>query len=587
MPGDRFELALEHLHAGRAAQARAMLTPLAARHPDDFAVVSALAECVIACQDWTAAEYQVERLTRRHGALADTWTLVLKLHMARGQHEPAAEAARRAIDRDPANPERHRHLCVVHAASGDFVAQSRAAKAGLALAPDDDDLCHKHAVALLNLGRSSEAAGAFREATARCPGSLSLREGLATCLNYADGVGADELAAAHREFGALLAASVGATDLPRPPRVRRDPSAPLRVGLLSADLRRHSVAFFVQPLLQHAHPGAIEWWCYSTAPREDDLSTQLRGMVGPARWKHLPGLVPATLAAAIRADGLDLLIDLGGLTVGHNLAALALRPAPRLATYCGYPNTTGLACVDARIVDTLTDPPGFGDEGCSERLWRLPRCFLAYAPPASAPPIADQRQERPLTFGSCNVLRKVSDATLRLWAAALAVDPRSRLLIKAAGLQHTLVAADLRARLQRAGIAADRATLLGPVAVQADHLLTYAHIDIALDTFPYHGTTTTCEALWMGVPLISLAGSTHAARVGRSVLSAAGCPGWVTGSEVEWSATVRSVAADVESRGRWRRGARQALAGSELFDGAGLSAAFTSACQAIVRENRC
>jgi len=181
----------------------------------------------------------------------------------------------------------------------------------------------------------------------------------------------------------------------------------------------------------------------------------------------------------------------------------------------------------------------------------------------------------------------VSDATLRLWAAALAVDPRSRVLIKAAGLQHTLVAADLRVRLQRAGIAADRATLLGPVAAQADHFLTYAHIDIALDTFPYHGTTTTCEALWMGVPVISLAGSTHAARVGRSVLSAAGCPGWVTGSEVEWSATVRSVAADVESRGRWRRGARQALAGSELFDGAGLSAAFTSACQAIVRENRC
>lgn len=587
MSSDRFELALEHLQAGRAAQARVLLTPLAARNPDDFSVVSALAECVIACRDWTSAEYHVERLVRRHGALADAWTLALKLHMARGEHEPAADAARRAIERDPANPERHRHLCVAHAASGDFVAQSRAAQAGLALAPDDDDLSHKHAVALLNLGRSGEAAGAFRGAIVRCPGSLSLREGLATCLNYADGVGADELAVAHREFGARLAASVGATGLARPPRIGRDPSAPLRVGLLSADLRRHSVAFFVVPLLRHADPSAIEWWCYSTAPREDDLSDQLRGMVGPGRWKHLPGLVPAALAAAIRADGLDLLIDLGGLTAGHNLAALALRPAPRLATYCGYPNTTGLACVDARIVDTLTDPPGVGDDGCSERLWRLPRCFLAYAPPAGAPPIADPRPERPLTFGSCNVLRKVSDATLRLWAAALAVEPRSRLLIKAAGLQHPLVAADLRGRLQRAGIDADRATLLGPVAAQRDHLQTYADIDIALDTFPYHGTTTSCEALWMGVPVVSLAGSTHAARVGRSVLSAAGCQRWVAADESQWSATVRGLAADADMRERWRRGARQTLTESELFEGEGLSATFAAACRAIVVENAC
>jgi predicted O-linked N-acetylglucosamine transferase (SPINDLY family) len=337
------------------------------------------------------------------------------------------------------------------------------------------------------------------------------------------------------------------------------------VGLLSSDLRAHSVGFFVQSLAMHAPPG-MELVAFSGAPKAwaDGVTDRIRSRC--RRWHEVSSMDDATLDALIRTERVDVLLELAGHTTGHRLAAIARKPAPVIVTAIGYPDTTGLPAVDARLVDAITDPVGT-ENRCSERLVRLDPCFLCYTPPDEAPEPRMPAADAPFTFGSFNNASKIGPRTAQAWSRALAAVPGSRLLLKSAGLADRVTRGTLLQALATAGIDPMRVETLDLAAGRREHLEAYARVHVALDTTPYNGTTTTCEALWMGVPVVTTLGDRHAARVSASLLRAAGFPEWIAEDEAAFARVAADLASDRSRLTTLRASMRERLRASALLDG--------------------
>jgi predicted O-linked N-acetylglucosamine transferase (SPINDLY family) len=250
----------------------------------------------------------------------------------------------------------------------------------------------------------------------------------------------------------------------------------------------------------------------------------------------------------------------------------------------GYPNTTGHPCVDWRIVDSITDPAG-DDAYCTERLARIDPCFLCYSPFADAPPPAMPAQGTPFTFGSFNLAAKVREQTVELWSAALARVPGSRLLLKSKSISDPALLGRLMARLQAGGIDASRVDVAPYTKTNAEHLALYSRVHVALDCTPYNGTTTTCEALWMGVPVVCIAGDRHAARVGASLLHAAGCGEFLARTPAEFAQIAAGLAQDQGRLAALRSSLRARLAASPLMDQPAYAARFHAALRECWREH--
>src|SRR5690606_27108078 len=259
------------------------------------------------------------------------------------------------------------------------------------------------------------------------------------------------------------------------------------------------------------------------------------------------------------------------------------RAAPIQASLIGYPNTTGVAAIDYRFTDTFADPPG-ADDRHAERLIRLDPCFLCYDPPRDAPDPAHEPNGDTITFASFNAAMKINDPLIALWSRLLAEVPAARLLLKAFDFRDAALRDAIRARFAAAGADPARIEILPPIADSGGHLALYRRVDIALDTFPYHGTTTTCEALYMGVPVVTLAGRTHAARVGVSLLNAVGLPDLIANTPDDYIATARGLAADPARRASLRETLRQRVLDSPLCDGPAYAARFTDALRTIWRD---
>ncbi len=435
-------------------------------------------------------------------------------------------------------------------------------------------------LALERCYRIAEACESYARAIAGQPDHWQARSARLLCLHYLDGVSRETLGREHREFGAAVAVrNTG----PRPVAVG-PPERRLRVGFLSADLRRHAVASFLEPILRHLDRAEFEVVLYHDHSQVDEVSARLRALA--AAWRHVAGQRAAAVAARVRADRIDILIDLAGHTGINRLPLLARRLAPVQATYLGYPDTTGLAAMDYRLVDAITDPVGDADEWHSERLMRFAPTAWSYAPPDDAPEVAPAAAVTlgHVTFGCFNNFAKVTDAMLGHWAALLAAVPESRLLLKGSGLGDPVLGAAAEQRFAAAGLPRERVELLERTETEAEHLATYARVDIALDTFPYHGTTTTCEALWMGVPVVTLAGDRHGSRVGASLLKAVGRVEWVAGDAREYVRLGVELASDVPRLARGRRELREAMRRSALLDHAGQARRFGDALRAMWRE---
>jgi predicted O-linked N-acetylglucosamine transferase (SPINDLY family) len=388
-------------------------------------------------------------------------------------------------------------------------------------------------------------------------------------LHYMDDLTAREIFAVHREFGSLMEARVG-SGMNRWTN-EKNPDRRLRIGFVSPDLRAHSVAYFLEPLLEHLPREQFQAFCYSTVKLPDGVTRRLREKAD--HWRNLLHRSSQDMAEEVLKDEIDILIDLAGHTGDGPLELFGRKPAPIQATWLGYPDTTGLKTIDYRIVDALTDPPGESDDLATESLVRLREGFLCYRIPEGTPEVSalPATEAGAVTFGCFNNQDKVSPATLSLWAAILHALPQSRLLLKNKNLDDPMVCEGVRRKFSDAGIPSERLRLHGRNDRITEHLAMYHQVDIALDTYPYHGTTTTLEALTMGVPVVTLAGNTHAARVGVSILTHLGAEDLIAQTPQQVLEICAALAQDLPLLAEIRATLRDRLLASPLTNGPGFA----------------
>ncbi len=434
---------------------------------------------------------------------------------------------------------------------------------------------------LTNQGKLDEAIATYRRAIGIKPDMADAHSGLLFCLNNHAEVTADQLFAEHRKWGARF----GRQAL-RPTAYAngREAGRRLRIGYVSPDFRLHSVAYFVEPLLHGHDRQAVEVFCYAEVLQPDIVTARLQGLAD--RWRVTVGLSDDELTEHIRADSIDILVDLAGHTAKNRLGVFARKPAPVQVTWLGYPSTTGLDAIDYRLVDAVTDPTGEADTQANETLVRLEGGFLCYggvegAPEPAVPPC---QKNGTVTFGSFNNASKVSAATLDAWATLLARLPEAHLLLKAVQFGDATTRALFLARLGERGVAAERVELVAWLPAATAHLAIYHQVDIALDPFPYNGATTTCEALWMGVPVVTLRGNRHAGRVGASLLSQVGLTDLIADSVEEYVEIAVALAGDRGRLDDLRRSLRRRVAASPLCDGGAFARKIEAAFRHMWRQ---
>jgi predicted O-linked N-acetylglucosamine transferase (SPINDLY family) len=377
-------------------------------------------------------------------------------------------------------------------------------------------------------------------------------------LLYRDDVDPEAVARAHFEFGRFMERTVApARQEPRPDtRGRR-----IRVGYVSGDFLAHPVTGFIAPVLRHHDRDAFEVFCYATN-HEDDTTRRLRTLV--PNWRDVSARQHAELVDLIRADGIDVLVDLSGHTVRNRLAVFAMRAAPVQATWLGYLCTTGLANMDWRIVDRFTDPEGMSEKHHSEKLARMPHTQWCYTPHRQTP-LKPLREAPPggILFGSFNHVQKLSEGCLDLWCEILQRVPGSR--IRFLAVFNSLARDDLLERMEKRGIARSRIETRERVSV-GEYLDAIEECDIALDTFPYNGGTTTFDTLWMGVPLVALPGALGISRGAFSIVSVLGVAELLATSPADYVERNVRLATDHSGRVALRRTLRARVQGSPLVD---------------------
>ncbi|HTV18735.1 MAG TPA: tetratricopeptide repeat protein, partial [Polyangiaceae bacterium] len=420
--------------------------------------------------------------------------------------------------------------------------------------------------ALADLGRFEEAHAAYRRVIEIDPSFTGAASNALFCLHFEPSVTPERLLAEHLAFARRFADPLRPVAR-RTPR-SRDPERRLRVGYVSPDLRRHPVGFFLEPVLVHHDRTAFELYAYSDAQRPDATTARLAGLcerfVDSATWPD------AKLAEQIAADEVDILVDLAGHTARNRLLVFARRPSPIQVSWIGYFDTTGLGAIDYRIADEASVPPG--SEGqFVEQVVRLPRssnCFLH--PPAPEPAAPPSLSRGFVTFGCFNNPAKLTREVIAAMARILRGSERSRLLLEYGGFDDPGLGARFRGWLGEEGIAAERVDLVGHAPL-GRFLASFAHVDVALDPFPYSGETTALHTLWMGVPLVALEGPTVVQRLASRVLRVAGLGAWVAHTPDEYVRIALELAADREGLARWRSALRPQLAASPLCDHSGVT----------------
>jgi predicted O-linked N-acetylglucosamine transferase (SPINDLY family) len=490
---------------------------------------------------------------------------------------------RQALKLRPDFAETHLRLAEALTQSGDLDAAITAGQTAVALAPHLIDAKSGLGIILNRVGRTKEAAALFRAVIAAEPRHIEAASNLVAAGNYDPDVGAAQSAEEHFAWGRRH----GILASPEPTFTNpTDPEKRLRVGYLSADFCLHSVAFFLEPLLAHhglnSIDAGVEPACYVLNRHSDAMTQRLRQQC--PTWIEAWPLSDAQLAQRIRQDQIDILVDLAGHTIGNRLPMLAGRVAPVQVAYLGYPNTTGVPAIDYRITDAIADPPGTTDAWHSEKLWRLPRTFLCYRPPEFAPPVLPRHADDLICFGSFNTITKINQPLLAAWARALSAVPNSRLLLKSTGMTSPSTRSRILAALTAVNIAPERLELLEATKTMQDHLALYNRMDIALDTWPYNGTTTTCEALWMGVPVVTLAGQMHRARVGMSLLTSVGLSELIAPDENAFPSLVATLANDRPRLAALRTSLRDRMRASPLMDEPGFTRDVEAAYRAMWRQ---
>jgi protein O-GlcNAc transferase len=571
--------ALCALQDDRKADAMSAIREALALRPDDPENWATRCDAERAGGDPAAAKPAGERAVALNPAGADGLNRLADALALSGEWTPAGRLYRRVLRLDPFNEQAMSNLSALSGHAGEASPSLTASKRAVALRPDAAGLYGNLGGAWITACLPAAAAAAYGRAATIEPKRSRWLSNRLMSLQYS-GISPLSLAAEHRRFDAMYGRSwAGAW---RAPSNSPDPDRPLRIGYVSPDFRQHVVMRFFQPLLTAHDRAAVTVVCYSDVVNPDRVTEQAAAAAD--LWRDTEKWSDEKLANAIRTDGVDILVDLAGHSAGRRMGVFARRPAPLSVTWLGYPDTTGLSSIDYRITDAVADPDGDADALASETLLRLPSGFLCYAPPQNAPLPTLRRNDEGPVFGSFNNLAKVGTETVALWSAVMKAVPAARLMIKARSLADAGVAARFRAAFADIGVAGDRLILSGWEARAADHLAAYRHVDLALDPFPYNGTTTTCEALWMGVPVATLRGERHAARVGAGILRQVGLDELVAESPAQFVHIVSSLSRDAGRLSMLRTGLRDRMAASSLTDAAGFARRMENAYRRIWRR---
>jgi len=570
---------------GDRPRARALLRKLAWTHPSEAAVAALQRDTDLEDGQFDSAVEHARRVVSlAHGSATEVANLGTALYRAGRQNESADELAH-ALAMDPTLLSARRLLLLLLHISGRTIEILRYASEGTVLHPQEADLVLMTADAQSRLGEADRAAETVGRALLNFPSDRRIAEVHCYLSNNSINADRERVFRAHQNFGRLVSQTLGF----RPAAIEtpRDPTRRLRVGIVSGDFRRHSVWHFITPWLEHANRGQFEIVCISTGDRPDRYTEHQRSL-GHGFVQLDPGPYDACIAQ-LRSLNLDVIVELAGLTGGTKADLLHLRAAPVQVTYIGYPNTTGIANIDWRIVDSVTDPaeaPYCADRYATERLCRLDPCFLCYRPPLEPDlPAQGRRPVDParVVFGSFNAAWKVTAEVLLTWGELLRRVPGAQLHIKSAQIVGEPERANLLGRCAAAGIDPARVSVLAPPDDNTAHLRMYDGIDIALDAFPYQGTTTTCEALLMGVPVVTVSGLSHASRVGASLLNAAGLPELAAPTIDQYITTAADLAADHPRLTAYHRTLRDQLLASPLCDGPAFSRRLEDALRTMWR----
>jgi predicted O-linked N-acetylglucosamine transferase (SPINDLY family) len=506
----------------------------------------------------------LRRAIELHPDYVEAWSNLGNALRDAGAIDESIAAHRRAIVLAPERAEPHMELGVTLTQlkrNQEAIAEYHAAiRLNPALAPAHANL----GATLLAQGDLDAAAGCLREALRLDPDLDGAHSNYLFALHYRHDIDAAETFRIARDYQARFAAPLAAAV--RPHDNSRDPQRPLRIGYLSADLRQHPLGFFLEPVLESHDRAGFEITCYSGVVKPDAVTERLRARSD--RWVDALAYSDEALAEKIRADGIDILVDLSGHTAGHRLLVMARKPAPVQATWMGYLDGTGLDAVDYLITDEWTAPAAEGGRHFSETLWRLPEVYQCYRPPSYAPPVAPApcTSTGVVTFGCLNNLAKVNDDVVETWSAIVHATPGSRLLIKTNNLDDAPTLERTRGRFTALGIAADRLLLEGG-APHEEFLAAYRRVDIALDPFPYSGGLSTCEALWMGVPVIKRLDRRFLSRFGASFLAVTGLESLLAATRDDYIRIAANLAADPARLLALRSGLRERMAASTLCRG--------------------
>lgn len=445
----------------------------------------------------------------------------------------------------------------------------------LELDPNSFVYLNNIALALKSVGRVDEAEPFFCRALALSPSNNGIHSNRLISLLCSATASPEYVFQAHLEWERECAHEFSQNICPHENEIADDRT--LKVGYVSADFSCHPVAFFIQPVLLRHDRTRFEIHIYSKVEDPDYITDQFREL-GYA-WHDISKEDDEFVATMIRGDRIDILIDLGGHTKNDSLLVFARKPAPVQLTWLGYANTTGLSTIDYRITDFVADPPGTTEHLHTEALFRLPRSFITYCAPQNPPSVGTLAATRNgyITFGAFNNFSKTNELIFSIWAKILKRVPGSRLLMKLAGSNSKQLQDSIFESFERFGISRERVELVDMLPNILEHLDLFNSVDIALDTYPYNGTTTTCEALFMGVPVVSLAGRVHVSRVGTSLLEQAGLPELVATTETDYIEKAVNLASDVDKILHYRTSLREILQKSPLMDAEGFTLTLESA----------
>jgi protein O-GlcNAc transferase len=569
------------LNTGRFAQAEELARRMVQAKPKEFEGYFLLAAAMYFGGKTDQGLAMAKQAYAMHPAHGQLHNLLAQIAIKQRRMDDALMHAKRSVELDPREGLSHNTLGAVHLMREEAELAMQPLRNAVRLNPFDASAINNLARVYADHCMVEEACVMLDRALQPDPNNFVLLQSYTPFLNYPHGAAVATRMAAAKAMAKFYASAAAGARLCKVTDFA--PARTVRVGIVSCDFRTHSCAYFLRPLLKHlARDGAnafhVHGFCCNAL--QDEVTAELRGMCDG--WHDVHALRPAEVAKAIADSKIDILLELGGYTSGSRLEVCCYSPAAMHVAYMGYPGTTAVPEVAWRLVDTTTDLAD-QSELFTERLHRMDGCFLCYDPGHDVPALGQRTRQGPVTFGSFSATTKICTATTDLWAKVLRAVPESTLFVKGWAMAGQLAPDVLRKRFAAAGVDPARLRFAGRTKGSAEHLRMYDEVDIALDTTPYVGTTTTCEALMMGVPVVTLAGVEHRSRVGASLLKAAGMSEFIARDDDAYVKIAAALAGDRATLAEHHATLRQRLLGSALCDGPAYAARLGDALRTLWR----